>query len=785
MNEANGTGLTVEDVEFFDNYVPALDDGNYTIEVTSKLAGLEEADSYFSTPISQAFQVRGPQFSLPVSEIHSCYPPINSNSTYDQYLPNLVFNRRILPWERSFKPGEIVNEQNDSRIPWLCLLVFKEGEIDVYKSTQSSLKTIKVADFFDQTDEDSLKPEINRDSIPLDILASSCSYISIKAEVFQALAPKIDELRYLAHVRQVDISAQAISDTESGNWFSVISGNRLLKTTGQAGQRFYVHLVSLEGYYNLMKDYSSWPKQHSTPERGKNINLISLYNWSFLSQPETLNFKQLVENFAEQSKKTSLLRIESQADNNQVFQQRLKMGSVPMRHDTASGEKTIAWYRSPLVPVVVPPLPRPDPGYHFPSAASLMNYDSATGLFDQTYAAAWSMGRALALADVVFSQSLLRLRRKSYAVIGKLMDRLPEMSNETEQDFNKLINSSAVRDAIKNQVSGELGSLISAMMTNPDHALNGQFISDEQIPANKSIEKKPVELIKQFLSSSQVQVFLKEEIKTDLLAIAEWLARKQALYDVPFNHLVPEQSMLPVESLRFFYLDQNWLDVLVDGALSIGMQTSKDAFYTRAMRGILNDAIATELQFIRDKLMGSGAGDTDTADGKNTMCGILLRSSVVSGWPGLAVKAYKGNALTGQQLKTIRMERLSPSVLLCIFLDIPDTITLAEPSQGLCFGVEDDNIIQLRKLTESVGKPTGINFPDSGSFASFFRSNTIGVGDDVLNINDGKKSLVQTMTNSQNLDQPITPGQFALQMVKAPEAISFISKTSFAGDTND
>ncbi|MEV7230979.1 hypothetical protein AB0M79_28765 [Polymorphospora sp. NPDC051019] len=50
-----------------------------------------------------------------------------------------------------------------------------------------------------------------------------------------------------------------------------------------------------------------------------------------------------------------------------------------------------------------------------------------------------------------------------------------------------------------------------------------------------------------------------------------------ALLDgVPFNYLVPEESMTPVESLRFFSLYEGWLAALLDGALSIGRVTPAD-----------------------------------------------------------------------------------------------------------------------------------------------------------------------------------------------------------------
>ena len=52
--------------------------------------------------------------------------------------------------------------------------------------------------------------------------------------------------------------------------------------------------------------------------------------------------------------------------------------------------------------------------------------------------------------------------------------------------------------------------------------------------------------------------------------ILKFLARLRMLEGVPFNNLVPDEELLPNESIRFFYLDRAWTDALVQGALSVG-----------------------------------------------------------------------------------------------------------------------------------------------------------------------------------------------------------------------
>ena len=42
------------------------------------------------------------------------------------------------------------------------------------------------------------------------------------------------------------------------------------------------------------------------------------------------------------------------------------------------------------------------------------------------------------------------------------------------------------------------------------------------------------------------------------------------LEGIPFHYLVPDERLLPPESLKFFVVDPAWLAALRDGAFSIG-----------------------------------------------------------------------------------------------------------------------------------------------------------------------------------------------------------------------
>ncbi|MGE0098894.1 MAG: hypothetical protein AB7S86_11160 [Hydrogenophaga sp.] len=90
-----------------------------------------------------------------------------------------------------------------------------------------------------------------------------------------------------------------------------------------------------------------------------------------------------------------------------VWRAALDTGHVPLPHLTRDGEQTIAWYRGPLTPVGVR---RETVGpYHHADQARRL--DPATGLENLGYAAAFEIGRLMALGDPRFALDLMHWRR--------------------------------------------------------------------------------------------------------------------------------------------------------------------------------------------------------------------------------------------------------------------------------------------------------------------------------------------------------------------------------------
>jgi hypothetical protein len=249
-----------------------------------------------------------------------------------------------------------------------------------------------------------------------------------------------------------------------------------------------------------------------------------------------------------------------------------------------------------------------------------------------------------------------------------------------------------------------------------------------------------------------------EAVRADLDPVATWLSRLLLLVPVPFHALVPAEAMLPVESLRFFHLDRNWMRALLDGALSIGLESSRDTFFHQIIGDELEAAAYEAVETYRSTLPGTGPAPA--ASGGAPASGMLLRSAVVAGWPNLAVQATEAS---GQALKTLRMDRLSPNVLLCLFSGVPQTVRIAEPEEGLRFGLDEDGKAALRNLVagdglkvgeQFTGDPTVLVRDPKGGTAAAMRA----AGSRVLNISPTDSAgLVQKLVAGLKTASPAPP----------------------------
>src|SRR5205809_3609299 len=79
------------------------------------------------------------------------------------------------------------------------------------------------------------------------------------------------------------------------------------------------------------------------------------------------------------------------------------------------------------------------------------------------------------------------------------------------------------------------------------------------------------------------------------------LARLRLLEGVPFSYLVPDAELTPPETIRFFYLDRNATDALVQGALSVGTVNAVDRVQLAQLYQVVRDEVDEAERLVRMK----------------------------------------------------------------------------------------------------------------------------------------------------------------------------------------
>jgi hypothetical protein len=289
----------------------------------------------------------------------------------------------------------------------------------------------------------------------------------------------------------------------------------------------------------------------------------------------------------------------------------------------------------------------------------------------------------------------------------------------------------------------------------------------------------PVTRLRRLLTQAHVRAALAGDLagNPDASAVALWLGQLMLLQNVPFEHLVPDARMLPAESLRFFYSDENWVGAMVDGALAIGLGSSEGSAIQDVLTAQLESMASAACLAIRTDSLGL----LPLPPSGGPAGGLLIRSALISGWPGITVAGTAG----GNPVGVLRLDVIAPNVLFCLFNGVPDTVTLEQPHEGLVFGVDDAGAIVTRTLSGStVTGGTEVVIYDPQAPGTAMAAQRPG-GQRVLNINSDPNyptaatpgAAVDLLTGIATALQVGTGAigveDFAIQMVKGPEALVF------------
>ena len=694
--KSNGNcGVPIGDIQFYEAIIPPLDDGDYKLTATQKLTGLPGATPNPTIdPVTLEFSVRGPRFKLNPADIHSVYPSGNSTA-YEGQIPHLIVSRKTLPWERLLAKDQkrcTSLQTNDQELctPWLALLTIYEDDPGGIPKLCSGT----VVDLIATKDGGKRPPTTGGTAITESDLDNGeslddlCNFIDVPAELFATIAPRVGDLPFLAHARAVNTDNKPIEGIIEDGIYSVVISNRVSEVSKLNG----AFLVSLEEFTDLLKG--------TVPSDIQSVRLAVLYSWLFQMGAED-PFDVLMS-----AQHSGLLTINSPSDvtksvlpptvgsssfADDTVNYALASGYAALNHHMREGDKSFSWYRGPLIPYLIDlVLNRDQSNPVFRTADELLRYSPASGLFDVTYAAAFQLGRLLALQNEAFLTSLRTYLHHVKGQAFRLASRKALMASERSPLKLGAANSNVCSNGVV------LDATVHWLATNGFDTLTAAIGGSVARSQDRNITRRESSGVKKRLSC--LHGFLSDKTnRAEFAAMAtppsdtilRWFANLVLLTGVPFEYLVPDESMLPQESIRFFFLDENWIERLIDGAMSVaGGRNELDQLITDSLREVIrqpvHDSVATS---IRQRLLGKDQVSITPEKLNWPLTGFLIRSIVVDQWKGIVIENTSKSDST-KSLTTLRLDQPAQGVLLGLYNGQLGSVTFKHPPESLHFGID-------------------------------------------------------------------------------------------------
>ncbi|AEW94161.1 MULTISPECIES: hypothetical protein [Streptomycetaceae] len=488
------------------------------------------------------------------------------------------------------------------------------------------------------------------------------------------------------------------------------------------------------------------------------VRLVSLTCWAFTTEPDSgIGFGDLCQNLATLDEDTTRpadqlrlrLPVVTPTDPTpaqQAILDRIATGAVAVPQRLETGEATVAFHRGALSANPAHRLPAPA-APRLDSAGEALIYTEAHGVFDTSYAAAFTAGRLAALADADFRTALMEFRAGARAAVRRLAAH-PRLAGRAATTTARQLTAPLALEAFDRMLLEDNGAQVARAL-------------DQAASRLRAGRRRTVPARTRTAAPAQPRALLRQPGVADLLTqaagetfekVTAWLNRLRRLELIGTEHLVPDPRMLPAESIRFAYVDPGWIRAAVDGALSIGVGHTLDADLNSLATG----------------------GEAPPA------CAVLLRSSLVHDWPNtISTARTRDGAVT----EPVSQDIYSTDTLLMLYPQLIDSLELAEPPRDLCFGIGDVGTIELRHISgDVIGAPMG-DFPRAddldqtdqfGRFRRFLRP-----GDaDVLNLLGEGDALVPALSAELHEELPdgapeIPTAHFALQMINAPQVKTF------------
>ena len=664
-------------IKFYQNHRPTMDAGEYSITIDGAINHPKITQDHTTGPITQYFAVYGERFALNEQDISAVFPAAGSTGDYASILPHLILKRNTLPWERHAN-------KNNKELPWLALLLFDETEVP-------EKKIISVKDLGLSAQE---KEKAQHEDDQLTV-------IDVSETLLKKILPSTNSLRLLAHTRQ------GVSKTDElvGEENAVLFCNRL----PAQGTRSTIHLVSLEGKYNENGfDYAGG---------SSSFRLVSLKSWEFYATEhfkittDTLTALQGKASTTDLEKLSTLLDREFAGTEDHFVKEILEATGLvtdsfkKILIDNAKFNKTFDGLLLHLNKDILT--------LRLPAGASTEPFLSQ-GLVPLVHY--FRNGDR----SVSWYRSPFLPYHAGAATDGSAIHNLhPEGADELLQ-----FDANLGMFDVSYSAAWEIGRLLA--LANKDFSVSlfrwKRLLAQHGHKAMQLASYDHLPVFAQSHDHAQEQPLWEKHLQP-------WLTQLASFQSLPANYLLPDEALLPQESIRFFEVDKNWQIATLSGAFSVGGTWDKES---QSDDNAFNDFLKLQDTYL---------------------IGFLLRSDVVNGWPGLLID---GVDATGNTVKPL-LRKLSKNVLLCLFKKVIKQVVFHQKPELMHFGLinKGDNLFS-KSIRDKDGNENG------GEVAVKWQSGTTA-----------EERVVDMAQLAIDLGKANQPAAFAMNMVEGIPSVVF------------
>ncbi|KAM0451583.1 hypothetical protein ACHAPV_009924 [Trichoderma viride] len=774
--------LAPGEARLYSYYEPSLTGGLHHVKVSQTIEAQADPRDSDQNPqkdaieaIEQTFIAVAPRFSLQPGAVDFVFPTPGTQAEHT-VLPHIVLTDPHLPWSRSPSAAHLPPDENKktdrSQTTWLALMVFSMEELqmgqadiddimrylpndDSAKREQSETGALRMI----ACDTPKLNGVINTTAfnkiVDAEEAAEPTDVVLLPGQLFTALFTEpggdgsklnVASYKHMAHVRHIATDGMANAGSKDDDaLFSIVISRRTGLINSDLPTPLVVHLLSLV-----------FDEKMPVPTVNDRVAMTSLHNWTYTCLPSR-NVAGTFDLLTNLGRNLNVLRTEDNAPHkpfvsgdasedlsiDDLVEARKADGYTLSRIRTVTGEVTVTILRGPLVPRQVDRPLRDGFTMQSNHGSDLAIFDNKLGFLDTTYSSAWQLGKALAMADGPFCAALARLRS---AMHGRGLDR-------SKQEIHALFGDDEYGPRTK--TADSMTGLVQGLVDNNAglHASGGAATSfarnrwrhqdEEEISLNNidmlSQNSPHVSACMSSHSDAAALTFDMSDTKgimyneynipasPEYAYIYSWILDKVHLANVPAQYLVPDPSFLPQETLRFFFVDDNWIDALIDGALSLanhwGCAPDMDISRT-AIKLAINERLRTP-----DESLGGWHVQMPRY-------GFLLRSQLLVQFPDIAVEVVfsetrsepisKTGGNPGAQIPTntplkqpiLVQKRLAPDTMYCLFDAAPPDLRRIILKMPQCFKIgqtltNEKLTVPWKKLYTTTERPSAAQPDDT------------------------------------------------------------------------